>query len=86
MRRIIFTLLSAMAVITLIPAATLGPYALRVQHFGADPARGYHADFYLYVSPTANHIARTGEQVTILVQPNNSGISSDDVDVHRKDA
>jgi hypothetical protein len=30
-----------------IPAVVLAPYTLRVQHFNADPARGYHADFYL---------------------------------------
>ena len=69
-----------------IPAAMLGPYALRVQHFSASPASGYHADFYLYISTTAKRLARAGEQVTILVQPNNSGTSSDDPNVHRKDA
>jgi len=74
------------AVIILIPVAVIGPYALRVQHFGADPDGGYHADFYLYVSPTAKRTARAGEQVTILVQPNNSGTKSDDPGVHRKDA
>ena len=74
------------AVIILIPVAVIGPYALRVQHFGANPDGGYHADFYLYVSPTSKRSARAGEQVTILVQPNNSGTKSDDPSVHRKDA
>jgi dienelactone hydrolase len=64
----------------------MGPYALRVQHFNASSADGYHADFYLYVSPEAQRIAREGGQAVILVQPNNSGINSDDVEVHRKDA
>jgi hypothetical protein len=85
-RRIKLIVLFITAVILLIPAAVLGPYAFRVQHFGVDPANGYHADFYLYVSPTAKRIARVGEQVTILVQPNNSGTKSDDPSVHRKDA
>jgi dienelactone hydrolase len=60
----------------------IGPYALRVQHFNASPADGYHADFYLYVPSSV----RDGGQVTILVQPNNSGINADDPEVHRKDA
>ncbi len=70
----------------LVIAVVLGPYALRVQYFEASPAEGYHADFYLYISPEAKRIARDGGQVTILVQPNNSGINSDDPEVHRKDA
>ena len=85
-RRIRLMILVVTAVIILIPVAVIGPYALRVQHFGANPDGGYHADFYLYVSPTAKRMARAGEQVTILVQPNNSGTKSDDPGVHRKDA
>ncbi|MFN0113029.1 MAG: alpha/beta hydrolase family protein [Blastocatellia bacterium] len=64
----------------------LGPYALRVQRFPADPFAGHYADFYLYVSPAARRAASAGKQVTLLVQPNNSGVNSDDYEVHRKDA
>lgn len=81
----IVTVIIIIIVLT-IPAAVLGPYALRVQHFHADPASGYYADFYLYVSGSAKRSARAGGQVTILVQPNNSGTKSDDPTVHRKDA
>jgi hypothetical protein len=63
----------------------LGPFWSCVQHFAADPDAGYHADFYLYVSPAARRSARAGS-VTLLVQPNNSGINSDNHEVHRKDA
>ena len=63
-------------------AYTLGPYALRVQHFEAEPDHGYHADFYLYVSPGI----KDHGTVTILVQPNNSGTNSDDPAIHRRDA
>ena len=70
----------------IVVALILGPYTLRVQHFLANPEAGYHADFYLYVSPSAKQMAQDGKQVTILVQPNNSGTSSDDPEVHRKDA
>lgn len=70
----------------IVVALILGPYTLRVQHFLANPEAGYHADFYLYVSPSAKQMAQAGKQVTILVQPNNSGTSSDDPEVHRKDA
>lgn len=67
-------------------AFLLGPYVLRVQRFPADPASGYSADFYLYISPEAKRAARNGELITFLVQPNNSGINSDDSQVHRRDA
>lgn len=70
----------------IVAGIVLGPYALRAQHFEADPANGYHADFYLYVSPDAQRAAREGKEITILVQPNNSGANSDDPEVHRKDA
>ena len=59
------------------------PYAARVKRFDASPATGFHADFYLYVS--SGSLDRDGV-ATILVQPNNSGINSDDPSVHRDDA
>jgi len=73
-------------VFLIVVAVILGPYALRVQRFQANPAEGYYADFYLYLSPDAKRAARAGKTVTLLVQPNNSGVSSDDPAVHRKDA
>lgn len=69
-----------------LPAIVLGPFALRVQKFPADPVAGFHADYYLYVSRAARERARQGHAVTLLVQPNNSGTNSDDPSVHRKDA
>ena len=67
-------------------AVVLGPYAARVRRFRADPTAGYHADFFVYVSPGARRLARDGAGVTLLVQPNNSGVNSDDPAVHRRDA
>lgn len=64
----------------------VGPFWARVQHFAADPAAGYHSDFYVYVSPDAERAAAAGREATVLVQPNNSGTNSDDVAVHRRDA
>jgi hypothetical protein len=85
--KIILRILVGIAVAFLMVVAfVLGPYGLRVQHFKASPADGYHADFYLYVSSTAKRAAKNGKPVTILVQPNNSGTNSDDPEVHRKDA
>jgi len=86
MRKIKLIAIIVIATTLLIPAAVLGPYALRVQHFQASPADGYRAGFYLYVSPDAQQAADEGKQITILVQPNNSGTNSDDPEVHRKDA
>ncbi len=70
----------------LVVAIILGPYVLRVQHFEANPTDGYYADFYLYISPEAQRMAEKGSQITILVQPNNSGTNSDDPKVHLRDA
>jgi pimeloyl-ACP methyl ester carboxylesterase len=64
----------------------IGPYILRVQHFDPNPSSGFHADYYLYISPRARQLAGAGRNVTILVQPNNSGTNSDDAGVHRRDA
>src|SRR3712207_6340402 len=89
-RRRIVVILAGTCVVLLVSLGILGlmlgPYTLRVQHFPADVAGGYHADFYLYVSPGARRSAATGSTTTILVQPNNSGTNSDDPEVHRKDA
>jgi pimeloyl-ACP methyl ester carboxylesterase len=79
-------LIGIIASLLIVPTVIFGPYAIHVQHFESSPANGYNADFYLYISPDAKRAAREGAQITILVQPNNSGISSDDAEVHRKDA
>ncbi|MCI0551763.1 MAG: hypothetical protein L0287_12485 [Anaerolineae bacterium] len=86
MRKTKLIALIIVALVLIVPAIVLGPYALRVQHFVASPSDGYHADFYLYISPNAQRAARQGKQFTFLVQPNNSGTNSDDPEVHRKDA
>lgn len=86
MKTILRILIGIVIAFIIIVAVILGPYTSRVQHFNTRPEAGYHADFYLYVSPSAKQMARDGKQMTILVQPNNSGTSSDDPEVHRKDA
>ena len=85
-QKIILGLLSIVAIIATLIAWFVGPYIYRVERFHADVSNGYYADFYLYVSPGARQVARNGETVTLLVQPNNSGINSDDPEVHRQDA
>ena len=79
-------LVGVVLVVLLIIALIMGPYVLRVQHLEANPTHGYYADFYLYISPGARRVAQNGDQITILVQPNNSGTNSDYPKVHRKDA
>jgi hypothetical protein len=83
----IFRIFSGLVIVSILAVGIiLGPYVLRLQHIPASPSDGYHADFYLYISPGARRAANDGRLVTILVQPNNSGISSDDPAVHRRDA
>ena len=85
-RKIILGLVASIILVLAGAGWFIAPYILRVDHFPADPAQGYHADFYLYVSPGARRAARSGQPVTFLVQPNNSGTNSDDPEVHRQDA
>ncbi|HET9907209.1 MAG TPA: hypothetical protein VFQ23_11225 [Anaerolineales bacterium] len=82
--RLVALVIAATALVT--PVTVFAPYFLHVQHFEGNPAHGYQADFYLYISPHAKQAAREGKLITILVQPNNSGINSDDPHVHRRDA
>lgn len=86
MKMILRLLIGIFVAFIVVVAMVLGPYALRVQHFEAKPVDSYYADFYLYTSPEAKRAARSGQVVTILVQPNNSGINSDDPEAHRTDA
>lgn len=86
MKNILRLLVIIAVLVVLVVAVVLGPYLRHVQHFDANPEAGFHADYYLYVSPEARRLATEGRNVTILVQPNNSGTSSDDAQVHRQDA
>lgn len=86
MRRRRILLLVALLGLAAAPAVVLGPYALRVRHVAADPAAGFHADYYLYVPGAVRRAASDGAEQVLLVQPNNSGTNSDDPDVHRDDA
>jgi len=86
MKKVFHIAIALLIVFLAIVTIMLIPYALHVQHFAANPANGYSADFYLYISPAANRIAPNGQVVTILVQPNNSGVNSDVPEVHRRDA
>src|SRR6478736_4648458 len=85
-KKILFTA-GALLVLAFIAACIfIGPYATAVKRFHANASKGYHADFYLYVSTGAKKIAEDGGTITILIQPNNSGTTSDDPTVHQKDA
>lgn len=85
-KKLLYVLAGVAGLVLVVASAILGPYYLEVQHFPADSTAGYHADFYVYVSPRALELAREGKTVTMLVQPNNSGTNSDDPAVHQKDA
>lgn len=86
MKRVLRMIAVLLIVLLVVSAGGLAPYVLRLQRFEADPANGYFADFYLYISAGARAAARNNRVVTLLVQPNNSGINSDDLGVHRRDA
>jgi len=86
LRKVLLSIVTLIGVACLTAAAFVGPYAVRVREFPADPAHGFHAPFYLYVSPGAARLAKEGRPVTILVQPNNSGRTSDDAKTHQRDS
>lgn len=77
-------LLGVTALAAIAAAALFGPYVLRVRHVDADPAQGFHSGYYLYVPSSLRRDANG--QTVLLVQPNNSGRTSDDLAVHRRDA
>lgn len=85
-KKILFTAGAVLGLALIAACVFLGPYATSVKHFTSNADKGYHADFYLYVSAGAKEISKEGGTVTLLIQPNNSGISSDDPKVHQKDA
>jgi pimeloyl-ACP methyl ester carboxylesterase len=60
--------------------------SLRIELVPTNSHSIWKSDFYLYISPTARAKAAKGEKLVILVQPNNSGVNSDDPQVHRSDA
>jgi len=85
MKRLLWMATGLVITILTVTAIALAPYALRVQYFSANPAHGYSAGFYLYISPDAKRMASNEKFATILLQPNNSGISSDDPKIHRRE-
>jgi pimeloyl-ACP methyl ester carboxylesterase len=85
--RILLIALACAGMLTALAAAWFFlPFMTRVQRVPADPAAGFHADYYLYLGPAAKQRAEREGQTLILVQPNNSGTNSDYSEVHRKDA
>ena len=86
MKRLLLIPIALLIIFLAVIVVVVGPYLLHVQRFDANPTDGYYADFYLYLSPAAKRIARSGQVVTVLVQPNNSGVNSDDPEIHRRDA
>ena len=85
--QLLLRLVLAVVLLVLTAAALwLGPFAWRVERHPAEPARGFHADFYLYVPDLRGRGGKGEPPATILVQPNNAGRISDDPEVHRRDA
>ncbi|HVI25596.1 MAG TPA: hypothetical protein VM576_05300 [Xanthomonadaceae bacterium] len=65
-------------------ALLLAPYWSRVRYIAPDAAAGFRAGYYLYL-PAAPRRDGAG-RATLLVQPNNSGTTTDDDAVQRRDA
>lgn len=82
----LYAVLAAAVLLVLVGAVVIGPYALRVRSFDPRPSEGWHATFHVYVSPGAAEAAARGQRVTLLVQPNNVGQPTDDVEATTDDA
>lgn len=85
-KAVLWTLVGVFLLILIFGTWFFGPFAWRVQRFGANPNAGFHSEFFLYLSPGAQVNAARGRSVTLLVQPNNSGTNSDNQEVHSRDA
>ncbi|MBS0216300.1 MAG: alpha/beta hydrolase [Proteobacteria bacterium] len=87
-RCILGTMVKTLLVLALLggtaAVVVIGPYALYVRHVVANANHGFRSDYFLYV-PDRLHRDATGRAM-LLVQPNNSGRTSDDPSVHRRDA
>src|SRR5690606_33534235 len=79
LKRLFLGLLALMLVLGAYLGWVFGHFALNLQHFPADAAAGYHADFYAYVPPAVARQAGNGEPAFLLAQPNNTGSPTDDV-------
>lgn len=88
MRRAIRLVLKVLSAATLafalVAGVLLGPFVLRLRHVAASPAAGFRSDYFLYL-PRHRAVDPRGIGA-LLVQPNNSGTTSDDVALHRRDA
>lgn len=49
---------------------------------GAEPGRGFHWPYYLYIPSSALSAAKDNKDIYLLVEPNNTGYSADDQSVH----
>lgn len=81
---LLFLLPGAAGVVLCAAAVLFGPYLARVRYVAADPAAGFRSGYYLYLPHEPRRDA--SGQATLLVQPNNSGTTSDDIAVQRRDA
>ena len=64
-----------------------GGFWRRLEYFPEQKSSdGFRTGFYLYTSPVAQANAKSRKKAVILVQPINSGINSDDAELHRRDA
>jgi len=77
-------LLGVAGIVLCVAALLFAPYLARVRYVPADPAAGFRSGYYLYL-PNALGRDATG-RATLLVQPNNSGRTSDQIAVQRRDA
>jgi hypothetical protein len=85
-KKILLSLLVFISITLVSAGVVLLPYSTRVRYYAQNPDKGYHAGFYLYISPGARQIAASGGVITLLVQPNNTGRPSEDPAFHKRDA
>jgi dienelactone hydrolase len=86
LRRYLILIVLAASILLLALAYVVVLPATRIERQPENPKFGWRSPFYLYVSPSARKKVASGQSVTILVQPNNSGVNSDDPKVHEDDA
>lgn len=81
-----FIILPVFLILILLMSYMWLSFKMNLTYVPASPEKGFHSPYYLYIPSGVSKQLKEGTEVTFLLQPNNSGRTSDDHEMHRKDA
>lgn len=88
MKRLLKPIAMIIGALILILAAVFGAQTIEfyrhLTRVEASPEDGFYHPYYFYTPGDVKRTARNGQTITLLVLPNNTGTTTDDLDQHRK--